>query len=341
MSFKKICKIPTKQELFNLLPLSQNLKDIKQKNDQQIKDILASKIDKMLIVIGPCSAHDEKALFAYLDMLYKISEQTKEKLFIIPRIYTSKPRTTGQGYKGMLHQPDLLSSPSIKDGIFAVRNLDLKIIKDYGFAIADEMLYTSTYPYIEDLLSYVAIGARSVENQEHRLIASGIDCAVGMKNPMCGNLSVMFNAINTGQNGHNFMYDGFEVETDGNYFCHGVLRGFVDNDNNHFSNYSYDSLLKTVQLYENQKLKNKSLIIDTNHSNSGKRFDKQKDVIKDVINSIKKDNSIKKIVKGFMIESYIEEGADEKGTVFGKSVTDPCIGIQETKKILFDLADRL
>lgn len=341
MSFKKIHKIPTKQELFDLLPLSQNLKNIKQKNDQQIKNILSSKSDKMLVVIGPCSVHDEKAIFTYLDMLYKINQQTKEKLFIIPRIYTSKPRTTGKGYKGMLHQHNFLDTPSIKNGIFAVRNLDLKIIQDYGFAIADEMLYTSTYPYIDDLLSYVAVGARSVENQEHRLFASGINCAVGIKNPMCGNLSVMFNAINTAQNGHNFMYDGFEVETEGNFFCHGILRGFVDNNNNHFSNYSYDNLLKAIELYENENLKNKSLIIDTNHSNSGKIFDKQKDVVKDVVNSIKKDSSIKKIVKGFMIESFIEEGSDENGTVFGKSVTDPCIGIEETKKILFDLADKL
>ena len=341
MSFKKISKIPTKEEILNLFPLDKNLKTIKQKHDEEIKNILSSKSNKMLIIIGPCSADSEKSVCEYLEMLYKINEQTKEKLFIVPRIYTSKPRTTGEGYKGMLHQPNINNAPSIKEGIIAIRKLDIKIIKDYGFPIADEMLYTSTYPFFEDLLSYVAVGARSIENQHHRLIASGIDCAVGMKNPMSGDISVMFNAINTAQKEHNFIYDDYEVDTTGNMFAHGILRGGVDLNGNNFSNYHYENLLNISDAYNKLDLQNKSLIIDTNHSNSGKLFYKQPDIVKDVILSINKNNDLKNIVKGFMIESYIKEGNDTTGKTYGKSITDPCINIETTKELLFNLADNI
>ena len=341
MSFNKLYKIPSKEDILNMLPLDNHLKNIKQKNDEEIKNILSSKSNKMLVIIGPCSADNKKSVYEYLEMLYKIKEEVKEKLFIVPRIYTSKPRTTGEGYKGMLHQPNINNKESIKDGIIAIRELDIKIIKDFGFAIADEMLYTSTYPFFEDLLSYVAIGARSVENQHHRLIASGIDCAVGMKNPMCGDISVMLNAINTAQKEHNFIYDNYEVNTTGNLFAHAILRGGVDLLGNNFSNYEYDNLLKTLDLYNKTDLKNKSLIIDVNHSNSGKIFSKQPLIVKDVLNSINKNVNIKNIVKGFMIESYIKEGNDPTGKTYGKSITDPCINIETTRELLLNLAENI
>ncbi|WP_250277966.1 3-deoxy-7-phosphoheptulonate synthase [[Clostridium] colinum] len=339
MSFKKISKIPTKEEIFDLLPLDKNLKNIKLQNDKEIKNILSSKSNKMLVIIGPCSADNEKSVCEYLDMLYKINEQVKEKLFIVPRIYTSKPRTTGDGYKGMIHQHNINSSPSMKDGIIAIRKLDIKIIKNYGFPIADEMLYTFSYPFFEDLLSYVAIGARSVENQQHRIMASGIDCAIGMKNPINGDISTMFNAIYTAQKTHNFIYDGYEVNTTGNIFTHGILRGSVDLDGNHCPNYYYESLLNIANLYNKSNLKNKSLIIDANHSNSGKVFYKQPEIVKDVLKSINKNNDLKNIIKGFMIESYIKEGSDCTGKTYGKSITDPCLNIDDTKKLLFNLAE--
>lgn len=341
MSFKKICKIPTKEEIFDLLPLDKTLKNIKKENDEQIKNILSSKSNKMLVIIGPCSADSEKSVCEYLDMLYKINEQVKEKLFIVPRIYTSKPRTTGDGYKGMIHQPNINNEPNMKDGIIAIRKLDIKIIKDYGFPIADEMLYTSTYPFIEDLLSYVAIGARSVENQHHRLIASGIECAVGMKNPMSGDISVMLNAVNTAQKSHNFIYDGYQVDTTGNPFAHSILRGGVDLCGNNFSNYHYENLLNIENLYSNIDVSNKSIIIDTNHSNSGKLFYKQPEIVNDVLNSMSKNNKLKNIIKGFMIESYIKEGNDPTGKTYGKSITDPCISIETTKELLFNLANNI
>ncbi len=341
MSFKKICKIPTKEEIIDLLPLDNKLKTIKQKNDEEIKNILASKSNKMLIIIGPCSADSEKSVCEYLEMIYKINEQVKDKLFIVPRIYTSKPRTTGDGYKGMIHQPNINNEPNMKEGILAIRKLDIKIISEYGFPIADEMLYTSTYPFIEDLLSYVAIGARSVENQHHRLIASGIDCAVGMKNPMSGDISVMLNAISTAQKSHNFIYDNYEVDTTGNPFSHSILRGGIDLEGNHFHNYHYESLLNIINLYNKTELINKSIIIDTNHSNSGKLFYKQPTIVKDVLNSISKNKELKNIVKGFMIESYIKEGNDPTGKTYGKSITDPCISIETTKELLFNIAESL
>ncbi len=341
MSFKKICKMPTKEEIFDLLPLDDKLKNIKNKNDIEIKNILCSKSNKMLVIIGPCSADSEKSVCEYLEMLYKINEQVKEKLFIVPRVYSSKPRTTGDGYKGMIHQPNINNEPTMKGGIIAIRSLDIKIIKDYGFAIADELLYTSTYPFIEDLLSYVAIGARSVENQQHRLIASGIECAVGMKNPMSGDISVMLNAINTAQKSHNFIYEGYEVDTTGNPFAHSILRGGVDLNGNNFPNYHYESLLDVANIYDKSDLLNKAIIIDTNHSNSGKLFYKQPSIVADVLNSICKNNDLKNIIKGFMIESYIQEGSDPTGKTYGKSITDPCISIETTKKLLFNLAEKI
>ena len=341
MSFKKISKIPTKEEILEILPLDDKLKNIKQKNDEEIKDILSKKSNKMLVIIGPCSADSEKSVCEYLEMLYKINEKVKEKLFIVPRIYSSKPRTTGDGYKGMIHQPNIDNEPTMKEGILAIRKLDIKIIKDYNFPIADEMLYTSTYPFLEDLLSYVAIGARSVENQHHRLIASGIDCAVGMKNPMNSDIKVMLNAINTAQKEHNFMYDGYEVDTTGNKFAHGILRGGVDLDGNNFNNYHYESLLKVHKMYYETDLSNKSIIIDTNHSNSGKLYYKQPEIVKDVLKSINKNKDLKDMIKGFMIESYIQEGNDITGKTYGKSITDPCISIETTKDLLFNLADSI
>lgn len=338
MSFNKIRKIPTKKEIFSILPISEKIKNIKIKNDEEIKNILSSKSNKLLIIIGPCSADNKDSICNYLEKLYKINEQVKEKLFLLPRIYTSKPRTIGKGYKGMIHQPDINNEPNITEGILAIRKLDIKIINDYGFPIADELLYTSTYSFIEDLLSYVTIGARSVESQHHRIIASGINCAVGMKNPMCGDLSVMLNSIKTAQLSHNFIYEGYEVQTSGNIFTHGILRGGINLEGNHFANYYYESLIKIYDLYTKANLNNNAIIIDTNHSNSGKLFYKQPYIVKDVLKSMNKDKNIKKLIKGFMIESYIEEGSDPSGKTYGKSITDPCISIKDTENLLLNLA---
>lgn len=341
MSFKKISKIPSQEEIKQILPLNKHLETIKKLNDEQIKDIISDKSDKKIVIIGPCSADSEKSVCEYLEKLLKIKEQVQSKLFIVPRIYTSKPRTTGDGYKGMIHQPNINNKPTMKEGILSIRKLDIKIINNYGFPIADEMLYTSTYPFIDDLLSYVAIGARSVENQHHRLIASGIDCAVGMKNPMSSDISVMLNAISTAQKNHNFIYDGYEVNTTGNSFAHSILRGGINLLGEHFPNYHYDSLLNVINMYKSLNLKNPAIIVDTNHSNSGKLYYKQPSIALNVVKSMNKNSDIKNIVKGFMIESYLKEGNDPTGKTYGKSITDACINIETTKQLLLDLCENL
>lgn len=338
MSFTKIQKILTKKEILSLLPLNNKLKKIKEENDKKIKNIINGEDDRYLVIVGPCSAHDEKAVLQYVQMLCEIGQKTEDKILLVPRIYTGKPRTTGEGYKGMVHQKNMYSTPSVKEGIIAMRKLQLKVLKEYHMPIADEMLYTSVYPFVQDLISYVAIGARNVYSQEHKLISSGIDSALGMKNPMCGNILAMINAIHTAQGSHNFMYEGYEVDTSGNAYAHGILRGYIDDDNNNYENYSYNNLEKIVNMYGGTGLLNKSLIIDANHSNSGKCFYKQPYIVKDVLKSLKKDKKIRKIVKGFMIESYIEEGADTTKNIFGKSITDPCLSFKDTEKLLYDIA---
>ncbi len=338
MSFEKKHKMLLSWELKEKYPLDDSLKKIKQTNDNAIKNILNGTDDRKLVIIGPCSIDSEKAILCYLEKLYKIKEKIEEKLFIVPRIYSSKPRTTGQGYKGYIHQMGLEANPSMLEGIQNTRELNIKIIKDYGFGIADEMLYTFICPYFDDLLSYVAIGARSVEDQQHRILASGLDCCVGFKNPMSGDISVMLNGIKSAQHKHNFIYDGYEVDTTGNSYSHAILRGAFYK-NNHIPNYKYETLLNIAKEYGNIEAHNKAIIVDANHSNSAKDFKRQPYIIKEVIDSIKKDENLRNIIKGFMIESYIEEGFDTSGKVFGKSITDGCIDIETTKRLLFDMAD--
>lgn len=341
MSFTKVQKMLSTEEVLEMLPIDENIKKVKSKNDEKIKKIISGEDDKKLVVIGPCSVDNEKAILHYLEELAKIREIVKDKLFLVPRIYTGKPRTTGDGYKGFIHQKSLEHIPSMKEGILNARKLNIDIIKTYEFPIADELLYTFTYPFMEDLISYVAIGARSVENQQHRLLASGIESAVGMKNPMSGDINVMLNAISSAQKSHNFIYDGYEVDTTGNSFSHAILRGALALDGSHVPNYSYQNLLDIAEKYEATDVKNRAIIVDANHSNSGKDFKKQPSVIKDVLNSMQKDDKLKNIIKGFMIESYLKEGTDVTGKTYGKSITDGCISIDTTKSLLLDIAENI
>jgi 3-deoxy-7-phosphoheptulonate synthase len=293
-------------------------------------------------VIGPCSAEHSEPVLEYISRLRKIEEQVKDKIIIIPRIYTNKPRTTGQGYKGMLHQPDPEAKPDMYKGIVAIRELHLAALRDYDFSCADEMLYPENYRYLSDLLSYVAIGARSVENQEHRLVASGVEAPVGMKNPTGGDLSVMMNSIVAAQSGHTFLYRGWEVTSDGNPYAHAILRGYVDYAGRSVSNYHYEDLLRVEELYVKSNLTNPSVIVDTNHNNSGKKYLEQVRIAKDIVHSRNQNADIKRLVKGLMIESYLEDGACKaEEHIFGKSITDPCLGWEKTEKLILDIADKL
>jgi 3-deoxy-7-phosphoheptulonate synthase len=278
----------------------------------------------------------------YLSRLCRIEEQVGEKILLVPRIYTNKPRTTGQGYKGMLHQPDPTAKPDMYKGIVAIRELHMAALRDFGFSSADEMLYPENYRYLSDLLSYVAVGARSVENQQHRLTASGIEVPVGMKNPTGGDLGVMMNSIVAAQSSHTFLYRGWEVTSTGNPHAHAILRGYVDDTGRSVSNYHYEDLLRVRELYEKAALVNPSVIVDTNHNNSGKKYLEQVRIAKDIVHSRNQNGDIKRLVKGLMIESYLEDGAQSVGEhVFGKSITDPCLGWEKTEKLILDLADKL
>ena len=292
------------------------------------------------MVIGPCSADNEDSVIDYITRLREVQEKVKDNIFIIPRIYTNKPRTTGDGYKGMLHQPDPNEKPDMFKGIVAIRELHMRALRETGFSCADEMLYPENYRYLNDILSYVAIGARSVENQQHRLTASGLNIPVGMKNPTGGDLSVMMNAITAAQHKHTFIYRGWEVHSDGNPLAHAILRGYVNKHGQSLPNYHYEDLMSLCQLYEASGLANPAVIIDTNHANSGKKPLEQVRIAKDVMHSCRHDSAIKNMVKGFMIESYIEDGAQKIGEcVYGKSITDPCLGWEKTEKLIYDLAE--
>ncbi|MBE6046997.1 MAG: 3-deoxy-7-phosphoheptulonate synthase [Clostridium sp.] len=342
MSFTNIRKIPTPEEIKDMVPLSDNLKAVKAKRDAEIKKVFTGESDKFLVIIGPCSADNEDSVCDYINRLAKVNEKTKDKLLIIPRIYTNKPRTTGDGYKGMLHQPDPEKSPNILEGILSIRKLFLRAIKETHLTPADEMLYPCNHIFCDDLLSYVAVGARSVENQQHRLTASGVDVPVGMKNPMAGDLSVMFNAIHAAHHNHDFIYNNHEVSTNGNPFTHAILRGSVDMYGNNIANYHYEDILKTVELYKKHNFPNPAIIIDANHSNSGKKFAEQPRIVKEIIHSMDCNSEIKKLVKGVMVESYIEEGAQKIDEhIYGKSITDPCLGWDATERLLYDIAERI
>ncbi len=335
-------KLPIPQEVKKEYPLTQHMLEVKAARDEAIRAVFDGRSDKFILVIGPCSADHQEPVLEYISRLRRIEEQVSDKIVIIPRIYTNKPRTTGQGYKGMLHQPDPVAKPDMYKGIVAIRELHLAALRDYGFSCADEMLYPENYRYLSDLLSYVAIGARSVENQEHRLVASGIEAPVGMKNPTGGDLSVMMNSIVAAQSSHTFIYRGWEVTSDGNPYAHAILRGYIDYAGRSTSNYHYEDLLRVEELYEKSNLVNPSIIVDTNHNNSGKKYLEQVRIAKDIVHSRNHNADIKRLVKGLMIESYLEDGACKaEERIFGKSITDPCLGWEKTEKLILDLADKL
>ncbi len=309
---------------------------------KQLFDIFEGKDDRLILIIGPCSADKEDSVLDYINRLSPVQEKVQDKVFIVPRIYTNKPRTTGAGYKGMLHQPDPSGKSDLFKGIIATRHLHMRAIKETGFACADEMLYPENYQYLDDLLAYVAVGARSVENQQHRLTASGVDVPVGMKNPTSGDYSVMMNAILAAQNPHSFIYRGWEVHSKGNAYTHAILRGYNNKHGQNQPNYHYEDLIRLAQMYDEKQLLNPGVIIDTNHSNSNKNPLEQPRIIHDVLNSAKYNDGIRKLLKGFMVESYIEDGCQKIGDgVYGKSITDPCLGWEKTERLIYDIADTL
>ena len=335
-------KLPIPQEVKQEFPLTERMQQVKEERDAQIKAIFEGNSDKFILVIGPCSADHREPVLEYISRLRRLNEQVADKMMIIPRIYTNKPRTTGQGYKGMLHQPDPESKPDMYKGLVAIRELHMAALRDYDFSCADEMLYPENYRYLSDLLSYVAVGARSVENQQHRLTASGIEIPVGMKNPTGGDLGVMMNSIVAAQSSHTFLYRGWEVTSSGNPCAHAILRGYVDYAGRSVSNYHYEDLLRVKELYAKSNLVNPSVIVDTNHNNSGKKYLEQIRIAKDIVHSRNQNPDIKQLVKGMMIESYLEDGAQGTGEhVFGKSITDPCLGWEKTERLILELAEQL
>ena len=333
-------KLPIPKDVKELYPLSGELSEIVENRAKEIADIFTGKSDKIALIIGPCSADNEESVLDYISRLRKVQDKVEDKIFIIPRIYTNKPRTTGDGYKGMLHQPDPNEKPDMYKGIVAIRELHMKAIAETGFSCADEMLYPENYRYLNDILAYVAVGARSVENQQHRLVASGLDVPVGMKNPTSGDISVMMNSITAAQHKHTFLYRGWEVHSQGNPLAHAILRGYVDKRGQSMPNYHYEDLVQLAEIYNESGLMNPALIVDTNHANSGKKYLEQVRITKEVLHSCRHDADVKKIVKGFMIESYIEDGAQKVGeNIYGKSITDPCLGWEKTERLIYDIAE--
>lgn len=340
MNFKR--KLPIPMEIKEQYPITYKLEQMKEKRDEEIKAIFEGRDNRFILIIGPCSADNDDSVIDYISRLRGVQEKVSDKILIIPRIYTNKPRTTGDGYKGMLHQPDPHKGEDMLKGVVAIRNLHIRAMQETGFTCADEMLYPENYRYLSDVLSYVAIGARSVENQQHRLTASGFDIPVGMKNPTAGDISVMMNSITAAQHSHTFIYRGWEVESQGNPLAHAILRGYVNKHGQSMPNYHYEDLINLAEIYNKSGLKNPAVIIDTNHANSGKKWMEQPRIAKEVLHSCRHSDDIKKLVKGLMIESYIEDGAQKpEECIYGKSITDPCLGWEKTEKLILDLADVL
>ena len=336
-------KLPIPKEIKAEFPISEELKALRQKRLDEMTDIFTGKSDKLVLVIGPCSADAEAPVLEYMHRLGRLQEEVKDKLMLVPRIYTNKPRTTGEGYKGMLHQPDPNAAPDLLKGIVAIRQLHLKALADTGLVTADEMLYPANHRYLSDVIGYVAVGARSSENQEHRLVASGIDVPVGMKNPTSGDISVMMNSIKASQSSHTFLYRGWEVQSKGNPLTHAILRGYVDKRGQSHPNYHYEDLYSLYETYQQSGLANPAVIVDTNHSNSGKKYLEQPRIAKEVLHSARYSKEVRSIVKGLMIESYLEDGAQKISDceVYGKSITDPCLGWEKTERLVLDIADAL
>ncbi len=340
MQMEFVRKMPLPQELIRDYPIEEEMKRRKTARDAEIAKILTGEDQRMLLLIGPCSADREDSVLEYMHRLADLEPQVREKLLIIPRVYTNKPRTRGTGYKGMLHQPDLRKEEDLLAGIIAIRHLHTRILRETGFSCADEMLYPSNYSYLSDLLSYVAVGARSVENQEHRLVASGLGIPVGMKNPSAGDISVMMNSIVAAQSSQEFIFRSWEVHTAGNPLAHAILRGFVDNFGRSHPNYHYESLQELLRLYRESGLRNPAVIVDANHNNSGKQYLEQIRICKDVMHSRALDGEIRNLVKGLMVESYLEDGCQKVGEgVYGRSITDPCLGWDKSRELMLRLAE--
>ena len=338
MIFKR--KLPIPKEIKEQYPLTAELSQVKARRDKEIADVFTGKSSKMVLIIGPCSADREDAVLEYCERLAKLQEAVSDKLVLIPRVYTNKPRTTGDGYKGLLHQPDPRKTSDMLEGVIAIRRLHTSVLANTGLPTADEMLYPDNYRYLSDLLSYVAVGARSVENQEHRLTSSGIDIPVGMKNPTSGDISVMLNSIMAAQHPHTFIYRGWEVDTTGNPLAHAILRGYVNKHGESMPNYHFEELERLYNAYTAKGLQNMALIVDANHANSGKKYQEQPRICKEVLHSCRHSGEIKSMVKGFMVESYLEPGCQKIGDgVYGKSITDPCLGWEETIRLVQDIAD--
>ena len=338
MIFKR--KLPIPKEIKEQYPLTAELSQVKARRDKEIADVFTGKSGKMVLIIGPCSADREDAVLEYCERLAKLQEAVSDKLVLIPRVYTNKPRTTGDGYKGLLHQPDPRKTSDMLEGVIAIRRLHTNVLASTGLPTADEMLYPDNYRYLSDLLSYVAVGARSVENQEHRLTSSGIDIPVGMKNPTSGDISVMLNSIMAAQHPHTFIYRGWEVDTTGNPLAHAILRGYVNKHGESMPNYHFEELERLYNAYTAKGLQNMALIVDANHANSGKKYQEQPRICKEVLHSCRHSGEIKSLVKGFMIESYLEPGCQKIGDgVYGKSITDPCLGWEDTVRLVQDIAD--
>ena len=334
--------LPQPEQLKSEYALPAELAEIKRKRDAEIRDVFTGASDKFIVIIGPCSADNEDSVCEYVNRLSILADKVKERLIIIPRIYTNKPRTTGEGYKGMLHQPDPDKAPNLMEGIIAIRKLHIRAIGESGLTSADEMLYPENRSYLDDILSYEAVGARSVENQQHRLTASGMDIPVGMKNPTSGDFTVMLNSVKAAQKSHNFIYRTYDVTTEGNDLAHVILRGGVDKYGKSIPNYHYEDLSRLIEMYNQMDLINPACVIDSNHSNSNKQFEQQIRIVKEVMHSRKLNKDIHALVKGVMIESYIEDGAQGVGEhVYGKSITDPCLGWEKTEKLILDIAEHL
>ena len=340
MNFSR--KLPIPKEIKEQFPIDANVVSVKEKKDKELRDIFTGASDKFVLIIGPCSADNEDSVIDYVTRLAKIQEQVKDKIMIVPRIYTNKPRTTGEGYMGMVHQPDPEKKEDLIGGIISVRKLHARAVNESGLICADEMLYPENGRYLDDILGYCAVGARSVEDQQHRLVASGLTIPVGMKNPTSGDISVMLNSIKAAQVPHTFIYRGWDVTTTGNDTAHAILRGYVDSDGKSHANYHYEDMIQLFEMYKQRNLLNPALIVDTNHANSGKKPLEQIRIAKEILHSCRHSDDIRSMVKGLMIESYIEDGAQKIGEgIYGKSITDPCLGWEKSERLILDIADLL